>query len=110
VPSNFDAAAAWALELGYSGPFALAVDDTKCVAALRTYQDGGKWYLGGMHGAVKMFTSYDELADNANIARSDLADKVHFISMSLYVRGEINRKSRSAHGYWFARFREYHQN
>ncbi|KAI9066463.1 hypothetical protein FKP32DRAFT_1542919, partial [Trametes sanguinea] len=37
---NFDAAAEWARSLGWYGPFILSVDDTKIIAALRSYHDG----------------------------------------------------------------------
>ncbi|KAI0666860.1 hypothetical protein C8Q78DRAFT_958611, partial [Trametes maxima] len=38
--TNFDSAAAWAKSFGWDGPFILATDDTKVVAALRSYRDG----------------------------------------------------------------------
>ncbi|KAI0630925.1 hypothetical protein C8Q77DRAFT_1018853, partial [Trametes polyzona] len=38
--ANFDAVAEWAESLGWNGPFILAADDTKVVAALRSYHDG----------------------------------------------------------------------
>ncbi|KAI1785181.1 hypothetical protein LXA43DRAFT_844094, partial [Ganoderma leucocontextum] len=39
VDANFDAARTWADTLDWSGPFILAVDDTKVVPALRSFQD-----------------------------------------------------------------------
>ncbi|KAH9900736.1 hypothetical protein C8Q73DRAFT_606160, partial [Cubamyces lactineus] len=38
--ANFDAAAEWAHNLGWTGPFVLSADDTKIVTALRSYNDG----------------------------------------------------------------------
>jgi hypothetical protein len=76
IPSNFDDAQKWAEDLGYSGPFVLAVDDTKTTAGLRSYMDGGIWHLGGMHGEVKSFKTYETLLAEGEIDRSDLADKV----------------------------------
>ncbi|EIW65083.1 uncharacterized protein TRAVEDRAFT_79350, partial [Trametes versicolor FP-101664 SS1] len=38
--ANFDAAVEWARALGWDGPFILAADDTKVVAALRSFHDG----------------------------------------------------------------------
>ncbi|KAI0059300.1 hypothetical protein BV25DRAFT_1809175 [Artomyces pyxidatus] len=75
VAVNFDAALQWAFELGYSGPFILAVDDTKVLTALRSYVDGTKWKLGGMHGTVKTFKTYDDLVKKADVGRNDLAEK-----------------------------------
>jgi hypothetical protein len=76
VPSNFDDARKWADDLGYTGPFVLAVDDTKTTAGLRSYMDGNIWHLGGMHGEVKSFQTYEELLEEGEVDRSDLADKV----------------------------------
>ncbi|KAJ3766785.1 hypothetical protein FB446DRAFT_610357, partial [Lentinula raphanica] len=40
VDINFDDALKWVQEIGYDGPLALAVDDTKLTPALRSYKDG----------------------------------------------------------------------
>ena len=62
---------------GWDGPFILAVDDTKVVSALRSYQDGTNWYLAGLHGVVHRFESYEELLRLSQSAREeDLAEKV----------------------------------
>ena len=77
VDANFDAALAWAQEFGWDGPFILAVDDTKLVSGLRSYQDGKNWCLAGFHGVVHNFSSYEELLKLSQNARSeDLAEKV----------------------------------
>ncbi|KAH9943952.1 hypothetical protein B0H21DRAFT_469767 [Amylocystis lapponica] len=75
VDANFDEAAKWAASLDYHGPFVLATDDTKVVSALRSYQDNGEWRLGGMHGEVKKFDSYEELMSIADISPNRLAEK-----------------------------------
>ncbi len=74
--ANFDAAAEWASNLGWHGPFILATDDTKIVAGIRSYCDGDQWYLGGVHGVVHTFASYDELLELANTQGAQVADKV----------------------------------
>jgi len=75
VDSNFVAAAQWAKDLGYTGNFQLAVGDTKITAAVRTYLDGGDWKVGGMHGKVETFASYEELLSMTEIEKSELAEK-----------------------------------
>ena len=76
VDLNFDRALEWTKQLDYSGPFVLATDDTKLIAALRSYQDGGVWRLAGMHGRVEVFATYEELMDAADISIDQLAEKV----------------------------------
>jgi hypothetical protein len=78
VDANFKAAADWAKDLGYTGNFQLAVDDTKMTAAVRTYTDGDKWKVAGMHGKVETFISYEELMSMKELERSDLAEKVQY--------------------------------
>lgn len=73
---NFDEVAEWAKKLGWDGPFILAVDDTKVVAALRSFHDGDQWRLGGVHGTVHTFSSYEELAELGQVERDQLAEKV----------------------------------
>ncbi|OSC97161.1 hypothetical protein PYCCODRAFT_1377763, partial [Trametes coccinea BRFM310] len=73
---NFDAAAEWARKLGWSGPFILSVDDTKITAALRSYHDGEHWRLGGVHGVVHTFSSYEELLELGKVEKDQLAEKV----------------------------------
>jgi hypothetical protein len=84
---NFDSALAWATGFGFpQGPFAVAVDDTKIVAAISTYRDGEEWIAAGMHGGVQTFTSYDELAElGKSLERTDLADKVSLPLKQLFV-------------------------
>lgn len=86
VDSNFDSAAAWAANLGWNGPFVLASDDTKIVAALRSYCDAGEWRLGGMHGKVQTFSSYEELVTQAEGAKGELAEKVSIMQPVADVR------------------------
>jgi hypothetical protein len=76
LDSNFKAAADWAQDLGYAGNFQLAVDDTKITKAVRTYLDGDKWKVAGMHGTVETFVSYEELIKIKDLERSELAEKV----------------------------------
>ncbi len=76
VDANFDAAVRWAESLGWNGPFILAVDDTKVTAALRSYQDGNQWCLGGLHGVVHTFTTYEELLELSRIDKGEIAEKV----------------------------------
>lgn len=77
VDSNFEAAAQWAKDLGYIGNFQLCVDDTKITAAVRTYMDGDKWKVAGMHGKVETFNSYEDLLSRTEVLeRNELADKV----------------------------------
>lgn len=78
---NFDAAAEWAKRLGWNGPFILAADDTKVVAALRSFHDGDQWRLGGVHGTVHVFSSYEELMELGQVERSQLAEKVCTVSV-----------------------------
>ncbi len=79
--SNFDGAVKWVKDLGYEGPLVLAADDTKITAALRSYQDGGSWHLGGMHGRVETFTDYEELIAIAQShSQESLADKVRVLA------------------------------
>lgn len=74
--ANFDAAATWAENLGWEGPFILSADDTKIVAALRSYHNGSNWRLGGVHGVVHTFSSYEELLKLGKIEHGQLAEKV----------------------------------
>lgn len=74
--SNFDAAMDWAKALGWDGPFILAADDTKVTAALRSFHDGDQWRLGGIHGTVHVFSSYEELIELGQVERGQLAEKV----------------------------------
>ena len=76
LDSNFKAAADWAQDLSYTGNFQLAVDDTKITKAVRTYLDGNKWKVVGMHGTVETFVSYEELIKMKDLERSELAEKV----------------------------------
>jgi hypothetical protein len=85
IPSNFDDAKKWAEDLGYNGPFVLAVDDTKATIGLRSYMDGDVWHLGGMHGDVSTFKTYQELLEGGEIDRSDLADKVTFLIIHITI-------------------------
>ncbi|OJT05301.1 hypothetical protein TRAPUB_3891 [Trametes pubescens] len=73
--ANFDAAEQWAHALGWDGPFILATDDTKVVAALRSFHDGEQWRLGGVHGSVPSFSSYEELMELGNVEQGELAEK-----------------------------------
>jgi D-arabinose 1-dehydrogenase-like Zn-dependent alcohol dehydrogenase len=82
VDENFDSAKEWAASLGYDGPFVLAVDDTKLVPALRSYDNAGTWTLVGMHGRVETFESYDELvAKGQEITKEMLAEKVSILNI-----------------------------
>ncbi|KAM5544147.1 hypothetical protein V8D89_002196 [Ganoderma adspersum] len=76
VDENFDAARSWADSLGWTGPFILAVDDTKITPALRSFRDNGVWHLGGIHGVVHTFSSYEELQELAKVDKGDIAEKV----------------------------------
>lgn len=77
VDANFDAALEWLNEIGYDGPLSLAADDTKMTRALQSYCDGGEWRLAGMHGCVKVFTSYEQLTEMCQFEETMLADKVY---------------------------------
>jgi hypothetical protein len=71
------AAQQWLANLGLlKAPLILSVDDTKITPGLRSYQDGGIWKLGGMHGRVETFGSYEELMEKARLDRDNVADKV----------------------------------
>ncbi len=74
--ANFDAAATWAKNLGWDGPFILSADDTKIVAALRSYHDGRNWRLEGVHGVMRTFTGYEEHLELGKIERGRLAEQV----------------------------------
>ncbi|KAF9004459.1 hypothetical protein BDZ89DRAFT_967025, partial [Hymenopellis radicata] len=80
VDINFDTysnAAAWLKKMGYAGlPTTLAVDDTALKPALRTYKDGSRWMVAGLHGVPAEIHSYDELLDMSTVDRSQLAVKV----------------------------------
>jgi len=54
VDANFEAAAKWAKDMGYTGNFQLAVDDTKITKGVRTYLDGSEWKVAGMHGKSRL--------------------------------------------------------
>lgn len=82
--ANFDAAATWARNLGWEGPFILSADDTKIVVALRSYHDGSHWRLGGVHGVVHTFASYEELLELGKIERGQLAEKVRMTAHATY--------------------------
>ena len=62
--------------MDWSGPFILAVDDTKIVPALRSFQDNGEWRLGGIHGVVPSFSTYEELLELAKVDKADIVEKV----------------------------------
>jgi hypothetical protein len=67
----------WLIDLGFpSGPIAVSVDDTKIVSGIRSYRDAGVWKLGGMHGCVETFDSYEELLQKSKVKKEDLSDKV----------------------------------
>ena len=77
VDCNFQVAAMWAADLGYTGNFQLAVDDTKVMAAMWTYLDNRDWKVGGMHERVKTFASYEKLLSMTKVEHSELAEKLH---------------------------------
>lgn len=54
VDVNFDNALEWIKSLGYVGPLALAVDDTKLSPALEPYKDGEVWKVAGIHGEPRV--------------------------------------------------------
>ena len=74
VDCNFQAAAMWAADLNYTGNFQLAVDDTKVMAFMWTYLNGGDWKVAGMHERVERF---EELLSMTEVEHSELAEKVH---------------------------------
>jgi hypothetical protein len=87
--SAFDSAQRWATSLGFpNGPFALSVDDTKVTAGIRSFKDT-VWKIGGMHGRVETFESYDELLDKAKISLEDIGDKVCWSSLRYSVVGML---------------------
>ncbi len=53
----------------------MSADDTKLTAALRSYHDGEVWCLGGLHGVVQAFSSYEELMELGNTDKGELAEK-----------------------------------
>jgi hypothetical protein len=75
VDANFEAAAEWAKDMGYTGNFQLAVDDTKITAGVRTYLDGSEWKVAGMHSRVETFGSYEELLSMTEIERKELTKR-----------------------------------
>lgn len=82
---NFDLAVEWVRDMGYDGPLALAVDDTKVTTALGTYRDGDVWKAGGMHGDVQVFKTYDDLLHmETELSKERLAEKV-FFTYSLFL-------------------------
>jgi hypothetical protein len=87
IDSNFKAAADWARDLAYTGNFQLAVDDTKITKAIRTYLDGGKWRVAGMHGKVETFASYEELMKMKDLERNELAEKVLYLLLFYFLFG-----------------------
>ncbi|KAJ3922790.1 hypothetical protein F5877DRAFT_32910, partial [Lentinula edodes] len=87
VGVNFDKLAEKLQKIGYDGPLALAVDDTKLVPALRAYKDGNVWKMAGMHEHVYVFDSYDQLVEMRNLEQKNLAEKVRCWNISIPIPG-----------------------
>jgi hypothetical protein len=67
----------WAESLGLrNGPFTLCVNDSKVTAEVRSFRSKDLWLLGGMHGCVETFETYEELIEKSKIKPEDMADKV----------------------------------